>query len=294
MSKYPGARVIAPQRNAINVWVHLNVVYAHKDGRDLHLQIIQPSGDASLLGEDEAFGHRYPCALFVQGSGWGEQPLGMTIPYLSRFAEAGFVVAVVEYRPASVAPMPAQVADTKTAWRWLQAHADEYSIDPDTMIIAGDSSGGHTALLVQLTAGTPEFDDEPDGDPIVPVAAVAIYPPTDLTKFGHSEFMFDILGGHWIDEEPELARSLSPTHRLDPDRKPAPLLLVHGTADDVVSIDHSTDHFAAARAAGHRVELVVVEEAGHGSWPALFSPQLARLADEFLTEALQDSQQAHS
>ena len=81
--------------------------------------------------------------------------------YLCRFAERGYVIAIVQYRPSAVAPHPAQVHDAKTAVRWLRQNSDQYGIDPDRITISGDSSGGHTALLVHATDGSPALDEDP-------------------------------------------------------------------------------------------------------------------------------------
>ncbi len=68
--------------------------------------------------------------VFVQGSGWYEQQLGSNLEPLAAVARRGYVVAVVEYRPSSVARFPAQIADTRTAIRWLIEHADDFHLDP--------------------------------------------------------------------------------------------------------------------------------------------------------------------
>lgn len=82
-------------------------------------------------------------------------------------------------RNVYVATFPAQVEDAKTAVRWLKAHAADYSIDPTRMVLAGDSSGGHTALMVHATQDLAQFDAEP-GQPLGIGAVIDFYGPTDL------------------------------------------------------------------------------------------------------------------
>jgi acetyl esterase/lipase len=277
-----GARVLTAATGRTNVYLHLDVVYAHRDGLDLHLQIVQPSGDAALLGWDAAFAQRHPCVVFVQGSGWHEQALGTALSYLCRFAERGYVVAVVQHRPSEVAAHPAQVHDAKAAVRWLHEHADRYGIDPTRTVISGDSSGGHTALLVHATAGSGALDDDPQGGALDLSHAVAFYAPTDLTLMDHEDAVRDLLGGVRPSEDREAAVAAGPAHHLD-DRPRGPVLLVHGTADDVVPHEHSTRYARALRQAGQRCEVVLVEGAGHGVWPSLFTPELADVVDEFLS-----------
>lgn len=263
------------------MYVHLEVVYANRAGRDLHLHIIQPSGDAATLGWQAAFANRYPCIAFVQGSGWRKQALGSAMSYLCRFAERGYVIAIVQYRSTDVAAHPAQVHDAKTAVRWLREHADEYGIDPDRMIISGDSSGGHTALLVHITDGSPALDEDPRSGPLNVSHAVALSAPTDLTLMDHDDAVRDLLGGRPPGQDPEVALSASPAHYLD-GRRRGPVLLVHGTRDEVVPHEHSTAYAAALRRADQTCDVVLVEGGGHGIWPSLFTPELADIIDEFL------------
>ena len=264
------------------MYVHLDVVYAHRDGLDLRMHVIQPSGDASMLGWEEAFEGQRPCIAFVQGSGWREQALGSAMSYLCRFAERGYVIAIVQYRPSAVAAHPAQVHDAKTAVRWLRQHADRYGIDADRITIGGDSSGGHTALLVHATDGSSDLDAEPQAGPLHLSSAVAFYPPTDLTLMDHDDAVRDLLAGRRPSEDPEAARSASPAHRVDGGRR-GPVLLVHGTADEVVPHEHSLLYARAAVEAGRSCELVLVDGAGHGVWPSLFNTEVADIVDSFLS-----------
>jgi len=275
------ARVLPAVPDRTNVYVHLQVPYVRRDGLDLHLQILQPSGDAAVLGWEAAFAGRHPCIAFVQGSGWRDQSLGSAMSYLCRFAERGYVIAIVEYRPSAVAPHPAQVHDAKAAVRWLRRNADRYGIDPGRIFVAGDSSGGHTALLVHATDGSPALDDEPGAPPLDLSGAVAFYAPTDLTLMDHDDAVRDLLGGRRPAEDPEVARAAGPAHHLD-GRRRGPVLLVHGTRDEIVPAEHSLAYAAALREAGQTCEVVLVDGAHHGVWPSLFTREVADVVDGFL------------
>lgn len=280
-SEPENTRVVAAVPDRTNVYVHLNVVYRQRGDLSLHLQIIQPSGDAAMLGWEEAFAGRYPCIAFVQGSGWREQALGSAMAYLCRFAERGYVIAIVEHRSSAVAPHPAQVHDAKAAVRWLRQNADQYRIDPDRIIIAGDSSGGHTALLTHATDGSHALDDEPQAAPLNLAGAVALYAPTDLMLMDHDDAVRSLLGGRRPSEDPEAAQAAGPAHHLD-SRPRGPVLLVHGTRDEVVPHEHSLAYAHALREAGHKCDLVLVEQAQHGIWPSLFNSEVADIVDDFL------------
>lgn len=107
----------------------------------------------------------------------------MKYQQLSRFARKGYVVAVIQYRPSTVAPFPAQVKDTKTAIRFLIKNARTYSIDPERILLWDDSSGGHTAVMTGVTLDEPNLSNESPSDEPIRLKAIAdFYGPIDVSK----------------------------------------------------------------------------------------------------------------
>ena len=62
--------------------------------------------------------------------------------------------------PLTRGPLPAQVKDTKTALRFMKQNAATYHADPNKIIMWGDSSGGHTAVMVGVSLNEAALDDE--------------------------------------------------------------------------------------------------------------------------------------
>ncbi|MGC3994744.1 MAG: alpha/beta hydrolase [Propionicimonas sp.] len=289
-----GMKLVEATRGLLNVYVHLNVPYVVRSGRTLHVQIIQPSRDATFAAPADVFADRFPCVVFVQGSGWGEQALGASMAFWCRFAERGYTVAIVEYRPSSVAPFPAQVQDAKTAVRWLRSQADSYSIDPDRIVMAGDSSGGHTALMVHATQDLDQFDDEP-GQPLGIMAFIDFYGPTDLARLNDEPTTMDhtspespegrLLGGVSPSRVPDLVREAGPSSWIDASRRLAPLLIIHGSKDRLIPFAQSVYHYQALRDAGQAAELVQIRDADHGIWPAIFNQSTADILHDFIQRA---------
>ena len=67
------------------------------------------------------------------------------------FRDQGYVCATVNYRLGQEAPFPAAVEDAKAAVRFLKAHAGEYGIDPERVVIWGESAGGYIASMAALS-----------------------------------------------------------------------------------------------------------------------------------------------
>ncbi|MBR3642449.1 MAG: alpha/beta hydrolase, partial [Parasporobacterium sp.] len=146
-----GAHVIETTGNERGVAYLHDVEYANVKGTPLHLQILVPysrNDRFDFMGEQENMS--LPCIVFVQGSAWFQQYVYGNVGNISRLAMRGYVCAIVEYRHSGIASFPAQAVDTCNAIRFLRKNAKRFGIDPDSMIVSGDSSGGHTAVWAGL------------------------------------------------------------------------------------------------------------------------------------------------
>ncbi len=82
---------------------------------------------------------------------------------LFEVARAGWVVATINYRLAGkghAPPYPYALFDAKRAVAWLRTHAAEYGGDPSFIVAAGESAGGHLALMLGLTPNVPSLQPE--------------------------------------------------------------------------------------------------------------------------------------
>ena len=286
-----GMRTIEAAMDGRNVFVQLDLEYATKDGRALHVVVIQPSKDGSIVDPEELAAERFPLIAYVQGSGWQEQALGACLEPLSAFARRGYVVAIIEYRPSSLAQFPAQINDAVTATRWLLDHAADFNIDPARLAVWGDSSGGHTALMTVVTAGQPGFTDEPDAAPLPIACCVDFYGPVALDRMDDEPSTMrhnapgspeaTLLGVDDLLAAPEIARAADPRSYVSPDRPLPPIFIAHGDRDRLVPFQQSVLMYESLRAAGQPVELVRVRGAGHGG-PGFWTAELMDLVDEFL------------
>jgi acetyl esterase len=83
----------------------------------------------------------------VMGSNHSFEPLARALA-----ASSGAVVVAVEYRLAPESPPPAQFDDAYMATEWVERNADELDVDPDRLVVVGDSAGGSLAAAVALAA----------------------------------------------------------------------------------------------------------------------------------------------
>ena len=104
----------------------------------------------------------YGAIYRIHGGGMigGDRYLNMPM-YADIAEELGLAVISVEYRLAPEHPHPAPVEDCYAGLAWTVKHADELGIDPDRLVIMGESAGANlaagTALLARDRSGPPLF-----------------------------------------------------------------------------------------------------------------------------------------
>ena len=198
-------------------------VYARRAGVTLKMQLIYPR--RHVWAADE----RFPVVVYIPGAAWRQQDMYSSVPQWAKLAERGMVVAAVQVRASTEACFPAQTTDVMDAIRALARDAARWHIDPHRMYLMGASSGGHLALMTMLMR-MQELAQAPD---FTLRGVIAQSAPTDLWRCGEKPTL-DLLGLRQLAEDPEAVRDASCGAYI---RREVPLpriLLMHGTADDVV------------------------------------------------------------
>ena len=265
-----------------------NVEYAQVDGVKLHLQILIPS----TRNQPEMI---CPCVVFVQGSAWMPQDVYAQIPRVSRLAERGYVVAVVEYRHSGIAPFPAQIMDARNAIRFLRVNAQQYHIDPEQIIVSGDSSGGHTAMF----AGMIHDDVENNLFPGVSAEVKGIVNyygstsvmaedsnPTQLLHCQADSPEGMVMGHVDLRNNRELKRKLSVECNITEDSVIPPTIILHGTKDCVVNCEGSAILYRQMKKCGKNVKLYLIKGANHGG-PEFWTKEVLDIVDGFIRSCLQ-------
>jgi len=214
--------------------VRRQYVYAHAPGEDMQLDIYYPRAKPPPGG--------YPLIIWVHGGGWILGSKRQDV-FVRHFPQYGYAIASIEYRLAGGAPFPAQMADVRTATWWLWKNAKALEINPHRMIVAGQSAGGHLALLLAYTQG----ETKKGWGPPVPrgtlQAVAAMYPPTDLIRLVPPKSRnltihpVSILLGGRMSEHMALARQASPINYVHPGDPPT--FLLHGESDPIVPPEQS-------------------------------------------------------
>lgn len=234
------------------------------EGASIPAYVIEPRGPSFEV---------LPCVVFYHGGGFLLHASVAHYRIAKWYAEkANCRVVFPDYRLAPKYKFPVPVEDCYHACTWVLDHAGELAIDPDRIILTGDSAGGNLAASVTLVLR--------DRLQISPRGVMLIYPVADrrmttqsMKKFQDSP-MWDarLTATMWQtylgDEQPQNIQYASP---MESDT----LSCFPDTYIEVAEFDSLHDEGIALaeklRADGVSVELHEVSGACHGFETALRS-----------------------
>lgn len=213
-----------------------------------------------------------PAIVFFFGGGWTGGRISQFETQAEHLAGRGMVAARADYRVKSrhgVTPKEC-VEDAKSAVRWLRQQAAELGVDPDRIVSAGGSAGGHIAACTSLTQGLDgaEEDLSVSSKP----NALLLYNPV-LRFDGMPKLM------QRLDNDAALGKAISPTLHLAKDTPPT--LLMFGDADSLLA--QAEEFMKRAKELGLHAELYTAEGQDHAFFnrPPWLGKTTER-ADQFL------------
>jgi len=269
-----------------NVKLIADVPYADTKDPRQRLDIYLPK-KASVKGP-------LPVIAYVHGGAW---MMGSKVGARSQVmapVESGRYAAVsIGHRLSWQATWPAQIDDVKAAIRWIRAHAKEYGFDPNRICAIGGSAGGHLVAQLGLTNGDAAAEGKLGkhlNQSSKVQCVIDLLGPSDLrtvavASAGSGPSAVDQLLGGTPAQKPQLAADASPITHVD--KNDPSFLIVHGTADPVVSYRQSVELDKALRQAGVPVIFQTVEGGGHGDFGAA-QAEVERRIRAFLEKSLYD------
>lgn len=126
----------------------------------LRLDLYQPRDDDAASR---------PAVVWVHGGGFsgGDKRTGPSPVLADSFARLGYVAVSIDYRvrpglvcfgaapmsdPACLDAAKASADDAREAVQWLRSNADALRVDPDRIVMGGESAGGIIATMVGVTS----------------------------------------------------------------------------------------------------------------------------------------------
>jgi acetyl esterase/lipase len=233
-----------------------------------------------------------PVIVYFHGGGWtfgDKREQGR--PMLHEFVSRGWIVVTSNYRLAPHDLWPAHIVDAKRVLGWVKKNIANYGGDPDRVVLAGGSAGGHLAALLALS----QPDEWPSEDQLdlrdwSVRGCISLYGVLEMTGdethwhgLGHG---LRVLLERRVVRRPregnqELYEAMSPFHRIREDVPP--FLVVQGGNDTLVDVNvarHFVDEYRRrALAPIYYVELPLTQHAfDHTASPRTSSTTRAAVA----------------
>jgi acetyl esterase/lipase len=241
--------------------------------------------------------------IYLHGSAWCmlDKDVG-TRPLFRHLAAQGHVIVDVAYRLFPETDLLGMVADAKRALAWVTSHAADLQVQPDRIVVAGGSAGGHLALLAAYTPDDPALTpaELAGSDPEV-CGVVSLYGQADLAAHYHHTGQhktcrpddpqpdwdappptwirrlfgpdvdrlqlvpasrLDWLVGGTPSQLPDRYAQLSPLHHVHPGCPPT--LLVHGEHDQMAPVAAMRQLHRRLEQAGVPVTALYLPQTDHG------------------------------
>lgn len=213
-----------------------------KEGKKLSLHIFNPDSRPST--------NRCPAIVFFFGGGWRKGTPRQFYQQAREFSQHGMVAISAQYRVKNThGTTPVEcVKDGKSAIRWIREYADELGIDPNRIVSAGGSAGGHIAACTGVIEGLEEENKNTNVSSLP--NAMVLYNPIVAFRMAAISPSDHVRGG------------LPPT------------LIFHGTADSKVPFESVMRFTKLMKDAGNTCVLVPFDEKDHGFYNgSYFHPQ---------------------
>ena len=244
--------------------VRSNITYGVAGGQMLLLDVFEPASNN---------GKPRPAVVLVHGGGWTSFDKSTMRPLAQFLALDGFVAVAVDYRlfHDDATRWPVQLDDVQRAVRWVRANSVRYNVDPDHIGAYGHSAGGQIAVLLGMLETRDNSDAALAKYSSRVQAVVEASGPTNFSPQGDSDttkFLSSFLGADYA-THPEVWRDASPLFHVA--KSNAPILIIHGTHDEMVPVSEAEELNDALTKVGATVQFLRLdsdhmfrEPAAHG------------------------------
>ena len=122
-----------------------DIEYLRHGDRSMILRLSRPAGTGP-----------FPIIVDLHGGAWCNGGIDECQARDEILVDSGFATAALEFRDAGDG-YPTSLIDINYAVRWLKTEAGNLRLDPERIGLAGQSSGGHLAMLAAMRPHDPRY-----------------------------------------------------------------------------------------------------------------------------------------
>ncbi|MGI8923918.1 MAG: alpha/beta hydrolase [Fimbriimonadales bacterium] len=192
----------------------------------------------------------------IHGGGWVSGDRSDVSEVARYFADHGYAAFSPQYRLAPLHAYPAAIEDCRRFLAFVRENSDKLRVRSNAIGVIGNSAGGHLSALLGTST-----DSREKADAVVNISGLADL--TDPNKH-HPQISWDFIGqfmGAPFAQSSAAWIEASPLYQIMPST--SPMLIIHGSDDDVVWPDQSKRLKEALDNAGVENELIILEGEGH-------------------------------
>jgi acetyl esterase/lipase len=222
-----------------------------------HLSLYIQESYPQVYGE-----RKRPLVLVIPGGGYEHVSAREGEPIAFNFLTAGCHSAVLWYDiSGDGVEYPQALKELAWSVSYIRAHADEYDIDKDKIILAGFSAGAHLAASLGCFWDKEWLEKETDltKEEYKPNGLILAYPVITSGEFAHRGSFVKLMGGKASEE---LNDFLSLENQVT--ESVPPVFMWHTFEDPAVPLENSLMFAQALRKAGVNFEYHVFPHGGHG------------------------------
>jgi acetyl esterase/lipase len=103
---------------------------------------------------------RLPTIIWTHGGAWVAGSKDDHAPYYEQLASEGYAVISLNYSLGGSAKYPTAIVQINDAFAYIQANAERFQVDPNRIVLAGDSAGAQLTSQMAAIVTNPEFAAE--------------------------------------------------------------------------------------------------------------------------------------
>lgn len=140
----------------LNIEAERDIAYA-QGSDDTRLDLFRPAASDEPL----------PAVVWIHGGAWVSGSKSSVAPYLEMIANDGYAAIGLGYSLSPEETYPTAFEQLNTALGYISKHADDLGVDPQRVILAGDSAGAQLASQLAVLVTNPHYAHFTGIDPAI-------------------------------------------------------------------------------------------------------------------------------